>query len=112
MCRDCVLLSTAGARYYFYAWELPIFVAMGCMGGLSGALWIRINVAMTRVRAQYVPARCVNRRLAEVIPAHPDVTCLVKLHVLLSQCTFLLLLRDGLHARTCAAGRAHLCSCT
>ena len=39
---------------------------MGCMGGLSGALWIHINIAMTRLRGQYIPAHAVRRRLAEV----------------------------------------------
>ena len=57
----------AGAHYFFYAWELPIFVAMGCVGGATGALWIRCNVAMTRLRARWVPARLVKRRLAEVM---------------------------------------------
>ena len=59
-------IANAGAKYYFYAWELPIFVAMGCIGGLSGALWIRINIAMTRLRAQHIPTHAVRRRLAEV----------------------------------------------
>ena len=58
--------SCAGSKYFFYAWEIPIFVLMGCVGGLSGALWIRINIAMTRLRAQHIPARAVRRRLAEV----------------------------------------------
>ncbi len=76
----------AGARYYFYAWELPIFVAIGCGGGLSGALWIRINIAMTRVRAQYVPARCVRKRLAEVTAGSPPpaLACHFKLHIWMS----------------------------
>jgi len=64
--RPEVVGADAGAKYYFFAWELPIFVLMGCIGGLSGALWIRINIAMTRLRAQHVPARAVRRRLAEV----------------------------------------------
>ncbi len=39
---------------------------MGCVGGLLGAAWIRINVEMIRVRAKHVPARLPFRRLLEV----------------------------------------------
>ena len=60
----------AGANYYFYAWELPIFVLMGCLGGLSGALWIKCNIALTKLRAKYVPARLIKKRLLEVRPTN------------------------------------------
>ena len=43
-----------------------VFVVIGCVGGLLGAAWIRINVEMVRVRARHVPARKPVRRLCEV----------------------------------------------
>jgi hypothetical protein len=55
-----------GSRYYYYIWELPLYVLMGVLGGLLGALFIRINVWVTALRARYVPPVMLKRRVAEV----------------------------------------------
>lgn len=55
-----------GRRYYYYIWELPIFTLMGILAGLLGALFVRIHVICSRLRAKYVPATSPKRRLAEV----------------------------------------------
>jgi chloride channel 7 len=55
-----------GSRYYYYIWELPLYVLMGVVGGLLGALFIRINVWVTALRARYVPPVMLKRRVAEV----------------------------------------------
>ena len=43
-----------------------MFILIGCIGGVLGALWIKLNVAMIRVRARHVPANRPMRRLCEV----------------------------------------------
>ena len=43
-----------------------VFILIGCIGGVLGALWIKLNVAMIRVRARHVPANRPMRRLCEV----------------------------------------------
>jgi hypothetical protein len=43
-----------------------VFILIGCIGGVLGALWIKLNVAMIRVRARHVLANRPMRRLYEV----------------------------------------------
>ena len=56
-------LAFYGSRMFYYVWDLPIFVGMGAIGGLMGALFIKVNVKITQFRHVYIPVRCV--RLAQ-----------------------------------------------
>ena len=55
-----------GKRYYYYIWELPLFCLIGIVAGLAGALFVRLYVVCTRLRAKFIPASNPIRRLAEV----------------------------------------------
>lgn len=59
-------LALYGKRYYYYIWELPVFVAMGCAAGLLGAAFIRLNILATQLRARFIPPRKPLLRLLEV----------------------------------------------
>ena len=52
---------------FYYVWDLPIFVVMGAVGGLMGALFIKVNVKITQFRHMYIPVRWV------LICTHPPV---------------------------------------
>lgn len=52
-------LAFYGSRMFYYVWDLPIFVAMGAVGGLMGALFIKVNVKITQFRHLYIPVRWV-----------------------------------------------------
>ena len=54
-------------NYWWYFWEVPIFVAMGVCGGLLGAAFVNLNVKITQWRAQYIPVTDRRKRLLEVI---------------------------------------------
>ena len=59
-------IALYGKRYYYYIWELPVFVLMGLFAGLLGAAFIRLNVRVTALRARWVPPRRPHLRLLEV----------------------------------------------
>lgn len=50
-------LAFYGSRMFYYVWDLPIFVGMGAVGGLMGALFIKVNVKITQFRHVYIPVR-------------------------------------------------------
>lgn len=50
-------LAFYGSRMFYYVWDLPIFVGMGAIGGLMGALFIKVNVKITQFRHLYIPVR-------------------------------------------------------
>ena len=50
-------LAFYGSRMFYYVWDLPIFVGMGAVGGLMGALFIKVNVKITQFRHLYIPVR-------------------------------------------------------
>ena len=50
-------LAFYGSRMFYYVWDLPIFVGMGAIGGLMGALFIKVNVKITQFRHVYIPVR-------------------------------------------------------
>ncbi len=50
-------LAFYGSRMFYYVWDLPIFVGMGAIGGLMGALFIKVNVKITQFRHIYIPVR-------------------------------------------------------
>ena len=58
-------IALYGKRYYYYIWELPLFVAMGVLAGLLGTLFIGLNIRMTALRARWVPPRRPHLRLLE-----------------------------------------------
>ena len=55
-----------GEIFYFYIWEVPIFLGMGVIAGLLGAAFNSFHIKCAAWRAQYVPPRLVYRRLGEV----------------------------------------------
>eukprot|EP01025_Chloroclados_australasicus_P012437 TRINITY_DN1572_c0_g1_i2.p1 TRINITY_DN1572_c0_g1~~TRINITY_DN1572_c0_g1_i2.p1 ORF type:complete len:958 (-),score=133.08 TRINITY_DN1572_c0_g1_i2:534-3407(-) len=61
------VLANYGSIYYYFVWELPIFVVMGCLGGLLGALFVQVNVKVTQWRHKMIPVRCPWKRLGEVV---------------------------------------------
>lgn len=52
-------LAFYGSRMFYYVWDVPIFCAMGAVGGLMGALWVHVNVRVTAFRHRCIPVRCV-----------------------------------------------------
>lgn len=54
-------------NYWWYFWEVPIFIAMGVCGGLLGAAFVNLNVKITQWRAKYIPVTDRRKRLLEVI---------------------------------------------
>ena len=52
--RDFGLFTDDEANYsrvfWWYFWEVPIFAAIGCIGGLLGALFVNVNVRITMWR--------------------------------------------------------------
>lgn len=78
--RDFGLFTDDQAGYsgifWWYVWEVPIFVLMGAAGGLMGAMFIRANVRITVWRQRFIPVSCRHRRLLEVLVV-AGVTALV-----------------------------------
>lgn len=56
-----------GSKYWYYAWEIPIFVGLGVMGGLLGALFVHLNTKVTMFRQKYIPGAAKAKRLYEVV---------------------------------------------
>lgn len=50
-------LGLYGSRMFYYVWDLPIFCVMGAIGGALGALFIHLNVKVTKLRHRYIPVR-------------------------------------------------------
>ena len=71
--------------YFYYIWELPVFVLIGVLCGVLGALFIQLNLLLTRLRARFVPPRRPHLRLAEARLArtcmhmHACMACLAAL---------------------------------
>ena len=43
-------LAFYGARMFYYVWDVPLFMAMGAVGGLMGAGMCHFNVKVTQLR--------------------------------------------------------------
>ena len=56
-----------GAQYWYYVWEIPIFVLMGMLGGLMGAAFIQLNVRITGWRLRRIPVSRPAKRALEVV---------------------------------------------
>ena len=54
-------------QYWWYFWEVPIFLLMGAAGGLMGSAFVNLNVKITALRAKYIPVGNKRKRLLEVI---------------------------------------------
>ncbi|QDZ22769.1 chloride channel protein [Chloropicon primus] len=69
--RDFGLYSDGDANYgeafWYYVWEFPVFVIVGILGGLMGALFIHLNVKITMWRRKHIPVDKRNRRFYEVV---------------------------------------------
>lgn len=64
-------LALYGKRYYYYVWELPVFVLMGVAAGLLGSAFIKLNIRATQLRARFVSPRKPWLRLLEVPCIYP-----------------------------------------
>ena len=57
--RDFGLYTDDEANYsrvfWWYFWEVPVFALMGALGGLLGALFVKINVKITRFASDGFP---------------------------------------------------------
>lgn len=56
-----------GVRMYYSLLDIPIFCIMGALGGLAGALFIKINVRVTQLRHRWLPRKSRWRRILEVL---------------------------------------------
>eukprot|EP00210_Caulerpa_lentillifera_P000973 g938.t1 len=56
-----------GSSYYYYIWEMPIFMTMAVICGLLGASFIWMNVKMTSWRHRYIPVSSAWKRTLEVM---------------------------------------------
>lgn len=59
-------IALYGARFWYYIWELPIYVFLGCIAGVLGGLFIKLNIIFTAFRSKYIPASNRWRRFGEV----------------------------------------------
>lgn len=68
--RDFGLYNDDQAKYsqhfWWYVWEVPVFVAMGCFQGLMGALFVKLNARLTNWRRKHITVKQTHRRVAEV----------------------------------------------
>ena len=58
-------LAFYGSRMFYYVWDVPIFCAMGCIGGGAGAAFVHLNVRVTAWRHAHIPAAKRWTRVAE-----------------------------------------------
>ena len=69
--RDFGLYTDDEANYsrifWWYFWEVPIFAAVGCLGGLAGAFFVNVNVKITMWRQSWIPVKNRARRHLEVV---------------------------------------------
>ena len=69
--RDFGLYTDDEANYsrvfWWYFWEVPLFAGLGALGGLLGALFVKVNVRITAWRQKHVPVANRHRRHAEVV---------------------------------------------
>ena len=69
--RDFGLYTDDEANYsrvfWWYFWEVPLFAGLGALGGLLGALFVKVNVRITAWRQRNVPVANRHRRHAEVV---------------------------------------------
>ena len=61
---DNVILPSQ--RFFYRLWELPIFVLIGCAGGVVGGVFVAVNIKITTLRHKYIPVTQPLRRLLEV----------------------------------------------
>ena len=59
-------IALYGSRFWYYIWELPIYVIVGCVAGGLGGLFIKLNIHFTAFRAKYIPSSNRWRRFGEV----------------------------------------------
>ncbi|DBA70944.1 TPA: hypothetical protein ACH3X2_011387 [Trebouxia sp. C0005] len=60
-------IALYGSKFWYYIWELPIYVFMGCIAGALGGWFIKLNIHFTSFRAKYIPASNRWRRFGEVV---------------------------------------------
>ena len=59
-------IALYGSRFWYYIWELPIYVIVGCVAGALGGIFIKLNIHFTAFRAKYIPSSNRWRRFGEV----------------------------------------------
>ena len=70
-------IALYGSRFWYYIWELPIYVIVGCVAGGLGGLFIKLNIHFTAFRAKYIPSSNRWRRFGEVRSQPVFHTCSV-----------------------------------
>eukprot|EP01023_Acetabularia_acetabulum_P017781 TRINITY_DN1891_c0_g1_i13.p1 TRINITY_DN1891_c0_g1~~TRINITY_DN1891_c0_g1_i13.p1 ORF type:complete len:840 (-),score=163.15 TRINITY_DN1891_c0_g1_i13:115-2634(-) len=60
-------IADYGKSYHYYMWEMPIFIAMGVIGGIIGALFVSLNTIITKFRYKNIPVASPVKRLVEVV---------------------------------------------
>ena len=60
-------VTNYGEVFFYYFWEIPIFVLMGATGGLLGAVFVSLNIKITQIRQAYIPVRAPVKRHLETI---------------------------------------------
>ncbi|KAL3138646.1 hypothetical protein ABBQ32_006406 [Trebouxia sp. C0010 RCD-2024] len=60
-------IALYGSRFWYYIWELPIYVIVGCVAGALGGIFIKLNIHFTAFRAKYIPSSNRWRRFGEVV---------------------------------------------
>lgn len=58
-------IALYGKRFWYYIWELPIYCILGCVAGMLGGLFIKLNIKFTALRAKYIPSSNKWRRFSE-----------------------------------------------
>lgn len=60
-------VAVYGKEFFYFLWEIPLFILIGAGGGLFGALFVKLNVNLTYFRRKLVPQGKPLLRLIEVV---------------------------------------------
>ena len=59
-------IALYGDKFWYFIWELPVYVVMGIIAGLGGGIFCNIYVHAAAFRSRHIPASKPWRRLGEV----------------------------------------------
>ena len=59
-------IALYGDKFWYFIWELPVYVVMGIIAGLGGGIFCNIYVHAAAFRSKHIPASKPWRRLGEV----------------------------------------------
>lgn len=55
VCLPVCRTNITGRLFYVYIWELPIFVVMAVICGMTGALFVALNIRLRHLRGRMMP---------------------------------------------------------